>query len=141
MTAVGIRGASALTLVVALLGLSACGDDDEPAANKPEATATEAPAKGERLALTASEDGGLSFDPANLSAKPGTVTITLQNPDGNAMPHNIALEGNGVDEEGEVIQPGGTSTATADVKAGVYTFYCEVGRHRQNGMEGKLTVE
>lgn len=149
MTAVSIRKASALGLVLALTGLSACGGDDEPAAQKstPEATPTEAPAAtaaggtGKALALAASEDGGLSFKPKGLTAKAGEITVTLRNPDGNAMPHNIAIEGNGVETAGEVVQPGATSTATADLKPGEYTFYCQVGQHRQNGMEGKLTVE
>ena len=147
MKVMSIRKASALTLVVALMGLSACGDDDEPAAEQstPEATATETPAPagggGEELALTATEDGGLGFDPEDLTAKAGSVTVTLENPDGNQMPHNVVIEGNGVDEAGEVVQPGGTSTATAEVEAGEYTFYCAVGQHRQNGMEGTLTVE
>lgn len=149
MSAVSIRRKSALVLAVVALGVSACGDDEEPAAQKstPEATETETPAataaagEGEQLALKASEDGGLSFDQKSLKAKTGTVTVTLQNPGGNQMPHNIVIEGEGVEEAGEVVQPGGSSTATADLKPGVYTFYCEVGQHRQAGMEGKLTVE
>jgi plastocyanin len=149
MTAGRIRRASTIAMVVAALGVSACGDDeDEPAASQtPEATATETPAatpaaeEGEKLALAASEDGGLSFDPKGLEAKAGTVTVTLDNPSGNQMPHNVVIEGNGVDAAGPIAQPGGTSAATADLKAGTYTFYCAVGQHRQNGMEGKLTVE
>jgi plastocyanin len=147
MTAVSIRKASALALAVAAMGVSACGGDDKPAAqtSTPEATATATPAAtkaaGEELALTASEEGGLSFDPKSLNAKAGTVTVKLENPDTNQMPHNVVIEGSGVDEAGEVVQPGGTSEATADLKAGEYTFYCAVGQHRQNGMEGKLTVE
>lgn len=150
MTAGTIRRASTIAMVVALLGVSACGgDDDEPAASQgtPKATATETPAatpaagKGEQLALTASEGGGLSFDPEGLDAKAGTVTIELDNPSANQMPHNVVIEGNGVDAAGEIAQPGSTSTATADLKAGSYTFYCAVGQHRQNGMEGTLTVK
>jgi plastocyanin len=57
------------------------------------------------------------------------------------MPHNVVIDGNGVDAAGPIAQPGGTSAATADLKAGTYTFYCAVGQHRQNGMEGELTVE
>jgi plastocyanin len=103
--------------------------------------ATPAAGEGEKLALAASEDGGLSFDPKGLEAKAGTVTVTLDNPSGNQMPHNVVIEGNGVDAAGPIAQPGGTSAATADLKAGTYTFYCAVGQHRQNGMEGELTVE
>ena len=93
------------------------------------------------MEIAAAEDGGLKFDPGSLTAPAGEVTITMDNPDGNSLPHNVALEGEGVDEAGEVVQPGSTSEVTADLQAGTYTFYCAVGSHRQNGMEGTLTVE
>ena len=54
------------------------------------------------------------------------------------MPHNIAIEGNGVDEEGQVVQNGGVSRVEVDLKAGEYTFFCSVPGHREGGMEGTL---
>jgi uncharacterized cupredoxin-like copper-binding protein len=32
------------------------------------------------------------------------------------------------------------ASVTVDLKAGDYEFYCPVGNHRAEGMEGKLTV-
>ena len=55
--------------------------------------------------------------------------------------HNIAVDGNGVDEKGEVVRDGGTSTVEVDLDAGEYSFYCSVPGHREGGMEGKLTIE
>ena len=69
----------------------------------------------------------------------GALTIKSPNPSGT--PHNIALEGNGVNEEGEVVQDGGVSKVEADLKPGEYTFYCSVPGHREGGMDGKLTVK
>ena len=57
------------------------------------------------------------------------------------MPHNIAIEGNGVDEEGQVVQNGGVSRVEVDLKAGEYTFFCSVPGHREGGMEGTLPVK
>ena len=57
------------------------------------------------------------------------------------MPHDIAVEGNGVNEKGEVVQGGGTSEFSANLQPGEYTFFCSVPGHREGGMEGKLTVE
>lgn len=57
------------------------------------------------------------------------------------VPHNVAIEGSGVDEEGEIVGEGETSTVEADLEPGEYTFYCSVPGHRQSGMEGTLTVE
>ena len=64
----------------------------------------------------------------------------MLNPDGNQAPHAVAIEGNGVSESGEVVSRGGTSTVTADLEPGKYAFYCPVGDHREEGMEGTLTV-
>jgi plastocyanin len=153
-----MRGLIALAATALTLGLTACGDDDDDAAGgraEPADTAETEPGTpipeeeeaggggggGGGLQLSAGEDGGLKFEPASLTASAGEVTITMDNPDGNSMPHNVALEGDGVNETGEVVQPGGTSEVTATVEAGTYTYYCSVGAHRQNGMEGTLTVE
>jgi uncharacterized cupredoxin-like copper-binding protein len=121
------------------------GDDDSGDAAAPATQASTAPSSSSdaasKLTLAAAEDGGLSFTKKSLDAKAGSVTLTMDNPSGDQMPHAISIEGNGVDEDGEVVQPGGTSTVTVDLKPGKYTFYCPVGQHRQNGMEGTLTVQ
>jgi uncharacterized cupredoxin-like copper-binding protein len=93
------------------------------------------------LKLTADESNGLSFDKKTLTAKSGKVTITLDNPSADSLPHAIAVEGNGVTKSGQTVQPGGTSTVSADLKPGTYTFFCPVPGHRQAGMEGTLTVQ
>jgi plastocyanin len=144
-----MRGLCTIGALALTIGLAACGDDEEePAAGGAQATQDEAPAATEEatpsgggLTLDATEDGGLGFDPAELTTSAGEVTITMANPDGNQMPHNVAIEGDGVEEAGEIVQPGGTSEVSATLEAGEYTFYCAVGEHRQNGMEGTLTVE
>ena len=62
----------------------------------------------------------------------------MDNP--SSLPHAIAVEGNGVDKDGQTVQKGGKSTITVDLKPGKYTFYCPVDGHRAAGMEGTLTV-
>ena len=125
-----VRGWCAVGAMALALGIAACGDDEEE------------PAAGGTLELTATEDGGLGWDPDALEAGAGEVTIRMANPDGNQMPHNVAIEGEGVEAVGQVVQPGpDVSEVTADLEAGTYTFYCAVGQHRANGMEGTLTVE
>jgi uncharacterized cupredoxin-like copper-binding protein len=140
-------------LVAALLlvsvALAACGGGDDDSSTSGGATAaqtTEAPSGGgtgaaaATLAETADESGGLSFSRSELTARAGSVTVTLDNPDGNQLPHAIEIEGNGVEEETDTIQPGGRGSVTVDLRPGRYTFYCPVGNHRQAGMEGTLTV-
>jgi plastocyanin len=90
-----------------------------------------------KLKLTADPGGGLKFDKTELSAKPGKVTITMDNP--SDVPHAVEVEGNGVEEETKTLTKG-TADVTVDLKAGKYEFYCPVDGHKDAGMEGTLTV-
>jgi plastocyanin len=94
---------------------------------------------GSDLKLDADPSGQLKFTVSSLSAKAGKVTLTMDNP--SDVPHAIAVEGNGVDQDGKVVNKDGTSTVTANLKAGKYTFYCPVDGHRAAGMQGTLTVK
>jgi plastocyanin len=80
--------------------------------------------------------GQLAYTFKSASAKAGKVTLESKN--AASVPHNIALKGG---PSGPVVQGGGTSKITADLKAGSYTFYCAVPGHEQAGMKGTLTVK
>ncbi len=136
-----------LLLAAGALLAAGCGDDEDEgggggAASTPEAT-EEAPAEdtgggGEALTLTADPGGNISWEPGELSAAAGSVTIKLVNE--SDVPHAVEVEGNGVEEESETIT-GSETELTVDLEAGEYTYYCPVGEHRAEGMEGTLTVE
>jgi plastocyanin len=133
----------ALLIAAGALLAAGCGDDEEEGggggggASTPEAT-EEAAGGGEALTLTADPGGNISWEPGELSAAAGSVTIKLVNE--SSVPHAVEVEGNGVEEESETVTAGETEL-TVDLEAGEYTYYCPVGQHRQNGMEGTLTVE
>lgn len=140
-----------ISLVVAL-ALGACGsskkDTTAAATTTPPATTTAAtttdttaaaPAGGaETVKLSADKSGALKFDTTTLKAKAGSVTVDLTNP--SPLPHAIAVEGNGVDKDGQTVSTGGHSTVTLTLKPGKYTYYCPVPGHRAGGMQGTLTV-
>jgi uncharacterized cupredoxin-like copper-binding protein len=90
------------------------------------------------LSLSADPSGALKFNKKVLSTKSGAVTINMKNP--ASIPHGIAVEGNGVDKDGQPVTSGGTSTVSVTLKPGKYTFYCPVDSHKQAGMQGTLTV-
>jgi plastocyanin len=90
------------------------------------------------LRIAADPGGALKFDKSSLTAKAGKVTIVMDNP--SNLPHAVEIEGNGVEVEGETVEKGGVSRASADVTAGDYEFYCPVDGHKEAGMEGTLTV-
>ena len=145
----------ALALASAALALGACGDDDDESSSDAGTTATTetappaettteesggAPAGGStELKADADPSGELKFAVDTLEAPAGTVTITMDNP--SDLPHAIELEGDGVEEEGETVEKGGTSTVKAEVKPGEYEFYCPVPGHKEGGMTGTLTVK
>lgn len=90
------------------------------------------------IEISADPDSQLRFDVSELTAAAGAVTISMANP--STLPHNVAVKGNGVDVKGEIVGTGETSTVTAELEAGTYTFYCSVPGHEQGGMTGTLTV-
>lgn len=98
-----------------------------------------ATAKGGVLDIPADPNGQLLYTFKNAQAPPGALTINSKN--ASTVQHNIAVQGNGVNELGPVVSGGGTSTIKVDVKAGEYPFLCTVPGHAAAGMKGTLTVK
>jgi plastocyanin len=121
-----------LTLLVAALLAAGCGGDDNG-----ETTETTTAVEGTALQLAADPSGALAFDTDTLDATAGSVTIELTND--SSVPHNVEVEGNGVEEVSDTIT-GSTTSLTVDLDAGTYAFYCAVPGHREGGMEGTLNV-
>jgi uncharacterized cupredoxin-like copper-binding protein len=98
-----------------------------------------AKAENGKLEIPADPSGGLAYQFGSAEAPAGQLQIDSQND--SSVDHDIAVEGNGVSEKGEVVKNGGVSTLSADFQPGEYTFFCSVPGHRQGGMEGKLTIK
>jgi len=82
-----------------------------------------------------SDKSKLKFNKSTIRAKAGKVTLSMSNP--SSLPHNIGIKGKGT---GKTVTKGKTSTFSATLKKGTYTFYCGVGSHEKAGMKGKLIV-
>jgi plastocyanin len=94
----------------------------------------------EAIDVSSPADGSLVFQPNGLTAKPGNVAITYDNP--SQVPHSIAVATANGNVLGEV-QPftnGKQTVDLTDLAPGKYVFYCTVPGHRQAGMQGDLTV-
>lgn len=150
----------AVAVLAAALGLAACGDDDDDTADagggsedsgdqqggaygsggSEESAESGGGSGATTLRLSADPGGALKFDKSSLTAKAGEVTVALRNPASATAPHAVEVEGEGVEEESEVIDPGATTRLTVNLEAGTYEFYCPVGNHADAGMEGTLTV-
>jgi uncharacterized cupredoxin-like copper-binding protein len=95
--------------------------------------------KSGKLQIDADPNGQLKFLASSANATAGHVTVNMLNK--SSVPHDIAIQGNGVNQIGKVVSNGGTSTVSSALKPGKYTFYCSVPGHRQAGMVGTLTVK
>ncbi len=95
--------------------------------------------KDGKLEIPADPGGALAYVFANAQATAGQLEI--DSPNESSVQHDIAIEGNGVNENGEVVSNGGVSKISASLKAGKYEFFCTVTGHRAAGMEGTLTVK
>jgi plastocyanin len=134
----------ALVLAAGVLTAAGCGgDDDSGGGGSSGGTGTESSGGGggggggETLTVTADPGGAISWDKSDLSAKAGNVTLKLVNQ--SDIPHAIEVEGNGVEEETDIVT-GKDAEVTVDLKPGKYEYYCPVGDHRKT-MKGTLTVQ
>ena len=96
-------------------------------------------AKKGKLEMPADPNGQLAYVTKVATAPAGALDIESKN--ASSTPHDIAIEGNGVDEKGKAVSNGGVSKISVSLKPGVYTYYCTLPGHREGGMLGKLTVK
>jgi plastocyanin len=80
------------------------------------------------------------LQPAEITLdKPGTYVFKAVN--SGDTDHALEIEGEGIEEETEEIEPGQSTELKVKLKAGTYELYCPVDGHAEEGMEGKLTVK
>ena len=121
-----IRAATTALLVLAL-ALGACSGEDGAAVDPPSA---------EPSARLTVEAGDLYFEPEQLAALAGEVTVTLRNV--GSVVHDFVIEELG-DEVVAFAAARSTDTGTVTLEAGTYTYSCSIPGHR-NAMEGTLVV-
>jgi uncharacterized cupredoxin-like copper-binding protein len=118
------------------LFVSACGGgDSEPAAQEPAAANAQS---AETIRIDAVD---FAFEPKTVElSAPGTYTFVVAN-SGKAN-HALEIEGAGIEEATQTIEPGGTAELTVEItEAGEYEIYCPVEGHRDMGMEGTVSAK
>ena len=79
----------------------------------------------------------IGMNPASVPA--GNVIFNVKN-DGDVR-HSFEVEGQGIEEETPVLQPGTSTTLRVNnMKPGEYEVYCPVGNHEERGMRGSFRV-
>ncbi len=136
-----VTGEDAEDVAAYVAQAAAKGGEDTGALAQVGAAKAEGTAKAENGVLTIPADpgGSIAYQFANAESPAGQVDI--KSPNESSTDHDIALEGNGVNEKGEVVKNGGVSEFSVDLQPGEYTFFCSVPGHREGGMEGTLTVK
>jgi plastocyanin len=112
-----------LAIALAALALAACGGASPTPAGTPAVT----------VPLTAKD---LAFDQSTMTVPAdATFAIALNNQD--AVPHNVAISGNGQSRSSDPFSGPATKTLVyAALPAGTYTFVCSV----HGDMKGTLLV-
>jgi uncharacterized cupredoxin-like copper-binding protein len=78
--------------------------------------------------------------PAEITLeKPGTYVFKAVN--SGSTVHALEVEGQGIEEETEEIQPAQSAELKVKLEAGTYELYCPVDGHKEEGMEGKVIVK
>jgi plastocyanin len=118
----------ALPFLAAAALLAGCGSDDGDGNGA---------ASTQEVEIVATE---FALEPSTVSLdSPGTYTFVFRN-EGSAT-HALEVEGGGIEEETAEIGPGETAELTVELSEdGEYKLYCPVGNHKEQGMEGSLTV-
>lgn len=119
-----------------LLGLGACGDDEDDASATDDTEATPDPGDTEAGAAEEGGGGGITisgFAFSEVTAAPG-ATVVVTNEDG--APHTVTPDEEGAFEEVRV-DGGASGELTAPSEPGEYPFHCEIHRN----MTGTLVVQ
>jgi uncharacterized cupredoxin-like copper-binding protein len=117
-------------VIGACLALAGCGGG--------ESSSSEGSSAAPEQTVTLSETE-FSIDPNTVSVdQPGTVAFKVQNK--GQIAHALEVEGNGLEEETDTIEPGESATLTVKLEAGSYEMYCPIDGHKDKGMEGEITV-
>ena len=135
-----------LASVVGLVGggaclLAGCGSSSAGAATAP---STASAAAGPSAAATgatpvAVSEKEFSITLSQKSFTPGTYTFKVANQ--GTIPHNLTIQGPGVDKKATAtLPPGRSGSVTVTLTAGSYELWCSVDSHKERGMDTKITV-
>jgi plastocyanin len=117
-------------LAVLALALAGCGGDD---GDEEESGAT-APVR--TITIEATE---YAFEPSSVEIeRAGTYAFEVVN--NGSVGHALEIEGEGIEEETEVLDTGEEATLTVELAEGSYELYCPVGDHEDRGMTGRVGV-
>jgi PQQ system protein len=120
-----------LVLLPALVVLAACGGETD-----------ETEQGGDVVQTIQISENEFSLDPSTISL-PRTGTYEFEVTNDGQITHALEIEEGegGAEAETDDIEPGETATLRFTFSSdGSYEMYCPIGNHRQEGMDGTITV-
>ena len=85
------------------------------------------------------EETEYALEPSSVQLeRAGTYAFKVVNE--GSVGHALEIEGEGIEEETDVLDPGDEATLTVELEEGSYELYCPVGDHKDRGMTGRLGV-
>src|SRR5215210_4583103 len=140
----------ALVALVSVLGVAACGgggvqqkgqEQQQTAAQK--VSGGQNPPSGAKQIVVKTiqvKETEFRLNPAQITLnKPATYVFKAVN--SGTTVHALEVEGQGIQEEIEEVQPGQSAELKVKLAAGTYELYCPVDGHKEEGMEGKVIVK
>jgi uncharacterized cupredoxin-like copper-binding protein len=118
---------------LAALGLAfaACGSDNGDEEGS-------APA-GSPIRTITVEETEYALEPSSVQLeRAGAYAFKVVNE--GSVGHALEIEGEGIEEETDVLDPGQEATLTVELEEGSYKLYCPVGDHEDRGMTGGVGV-
>jgi uncharacterized cupredoxin-like copper-binding protein len=104
----------------------------------PSSSASKGGAAAVGTAVTANEQE-FSITLSAKTFKAGAYTFTVHN--AGKYPHNLTIQGPGVDKAASPTTPGGgTGTVSVTLTKGSYELWCSVDSHKDKGMDMTITV-
>jgi uncharacterized cupredoxin-like copper-binding protein len=127
-------------ILVGVLGCGAGGGGSVGGGGGAEDAQAPSGAKESVLKTIRVKEAEFALKPAKITLqKPGTYLFKAVNSGGTV--HALEVEGQGIEEETEEIQPGQSAELKVKLEAGTYELYCPVDAHKEEGMEGKVIVK
>jgi nitrite reductase (NO-forming) len=117
-----VLAAGAVVALAAVLAVVAVAGPQEDTASQ----------GSQRIALRAAKT---AYSTTTLTARPGSVTVSLANRD--LFWHTFTIQRLGVNVD---VPVGGTRSVSFTAKPGTYTFLCTIPGHASAGMRGTLTI-
>src|SRR5215204_3832394 len=120
--------------------LAGCGAGGGAGGGRGDDKAPSGAQKGAVVKTIQVKETEFKLEPSEITLdKPGTYVFKAVN-SGDTV-HALEVEGEGIEEETEEIEPGQSAELEVKLKAGTYELYCPVDGHKEEGMEGRVIVK